>query len=240
MPYARQQELYSGKAKSLYATSDERYLIAVYRDDTTAFDGAKHEQLSNKGAVNNCISSFIMEHLAQGGVPTHYVERLNETETLVKKLQMIPLESVIRNIAAGSLCRRLGIEQGMHLTPPLYELFLKNDELHDPLINDNHALSFGWATQEQLSQMKKLTITINNILQDLFTDAGLILVDAKYEFGLLDGQVVLGDEISPDSCRIWDKDTKKPLDKDRFRQELGGVVESYQVIAERLGIQLPV
>ncbi len=237
--YAKGEALYTGKAKSLYETDNPDQLIAVFRDDTTAFDGEKKASLQAKGAVNNCISTFIMEHLAKSGIPTHFIRKLTDTETLVKRLDMIPLESVMRNIATGSLCRRLGVTSGLALSPPLYELFLKNDDLHDPLINDNHAVAFGWATEDQLKQMHKLTSTINTILVDLFAKADLILVDAKYEFGIYHGQVVLGDEVSPDSCRIWDRSTGESLDKDRFRQSLGRVVESYHVIAERLGVSLP-
>ena len=231
--------LYSGKAKSLYETDKPDYLITEFRDDTTAFDGIKHEKLANKGVVNNQINAHIMQALQNAGVPTHFVEMISPNETVVRHLKMIPLESVIRNVAAGSLCRRLGVTSGIHLDPPLYEIFLKNDELHDPLVTNNHALSFGWATQEQLDSMCELTFKINEVLTGLFADAGLLLVDAKYEFGIGDdGKMYLGDEISPDSCRIWDKVTHEPLDKDRFRKDLGNVVGSYQLIAEHLGIEL--
>ncbi len=230
--------LYSGKAKSLYSTNNPELLIADFRDDTTAFDGAKHEQLADKGEVNQAISAHIMQYLQANGVETHFVETISSTECIVKKLQMLPLECVIRNIAAGSLCRRLGVEQALQLSSPLFEFFLKNDELHDPMITADHALSFGWATQSQLDDMRALTFTINKLLTALFLDAGMILVDAKFEFGLLGDQIVLGDEISPDSCRIWDSETKEPLDKDRFRQEKGGVVEAYKTVMQRLGISV--
>lgn len=237
MSIEKKETLYSGKAKSLYATNDPELVITEFRDDTTAFDGVKHEKLADKGEINNNISAYIMKVLADAGIPTHFVEVLSSTECVVRRLKMIPLESVVRNVAAGSLCRRLGITSGMPLNPPLYELFLKNDELHDPLVNENHAISFGWATREQLDRMRELTFEINEVLSDLFDKAGLLLVDAKFEFGMgSDGQVYLGDEISPDSCRIWDKTTHEPLDKDRFRQDLGNVVASYKRIAELLGV----
>jgi phosphoribosylaminoimidazole-succinocarboxamide synthase len=232
--------LYSGKVKSLYETDDPNLLLAEFRDDTTAFDGEKHEKLDRKGMVNNLISAFIMEVLADSGVPTHHVKTLSPNESLVKRLKMIPLESVIRNIAAGSLCKRLGIRPNTQLNPPLYELFLKNDELHDPMVTEDHALSFHWATQPQLDKMRELTCTINQILRELFANADMILVDFKVEFGVdSEGDVCLGDEISPDSCRIWDSKTQEPLDKDRFRKDMGGVVDAYEEIAQRLGIKIP-
>jgi phosphoribosylaminoimidazole-succinocarboxamide synthase len=238
---SKQQVLYKGKAKTLYQTSEPGLLISEFRDDTTAFDGEKCEQLSLKGATNNLISAHISEVLHKAGVPTHFVSVLSDTESVVKQLKMIPLENVVRNIAAGSLCRRLGIAPNTELNPPLHELFLKNDELHDPMVNDNHALSFGWATEEQLRTMKTLSLKINEVLRDMFKKAGLILVDSKYEFGVgLDGKIYLGDEISPDSCRIWDETTRESLDKDRFRKDLGNVIESYRIIAERLGVSLKV
>jgi len=239
MSISKLEALYSGKAKSLFTTDEKDLLIVEFRDDTTAFDGVKHEKLANKGVVNNQINAHIMQALQKAGIPTHFVELLSPNEAVVRRLKMIPLESVIRNVAAGSLCRRLGVTSGMQLKPALYELFLKNDELHDPLVNDNHAISFGWAQQDQLDRMKELTFKINDILIDLFAKAGLLLVDAKYEFGVgSDGKIYLGDEISPDSCRIWDTVTHEPLDKDRFRKDLGNVVASYQLIAEHLGITL--
>ena len=231
--------MYSGKVKSMYETNEFSFLIAEFRDDTTAFDGKKHEKLAGKGVLNNLINASIMQALKNAGVLNHFERVLSLNESLVRRLKMLPLECVVRNIAAGSLCRRLGIERGFQLNPPLYELFFKNDALHDPMINDNHALSFGWATQDQLDCIKELTFKINNVLFALFSNANLILVDAKYEFGISDGAVFLGDEISPDSCRIWDSKTKEPLDKDRFRKNMGRVVESYEEIAYRLHITLP-
>lgn len=233
----KQKLLYSGKVKSLYETDDPNLLLAEFRDDTTAFDGEKHELLSDKGKVNNAISAHIMRILAETGIPTHQVKVLSPTESLVKRLRMIPLECVIRNISAGSLCRRLGVEPNQQLDPPLFELFLKNDELHDPLVNHNHALSFNWATEAELQKMEEYTRKINQVLQDMLADAGMVLVDSKYEFGVdTDGNVCLGDEISPDSCRIWDANSLEPLDKDRFRKDMGGVIDAYKEIASRLGV----
>jgi phosphoribosylaminoimidazole-succinocarboxamide synthase len=239
MNLAKRQAIYSGKAKSLYETDDAELLITEFRDDTTAFDGEKHEKLADKGRVNNAISAHIMEILAKEGVPTHFHSLLSPTESLVKRLKMLPIENVVRNVAAGSICRRLGLEAGLELNPPLHELFLKNDTLHDPLISAEHALRFEWATSDQLNEMKSLSLKINEILKALFAEHDMILVDAKYEFGVgSDGRVYLGDEISPDSCRIWDMTTREKLDKDRFRQDLGNVVASYQKIAKRLGINV--
>lgn len=239
MNLEKKQKLYSGKAKDLYETNNPDLLITDFRDDTSAFDGVKLAKLVDKGHVNNRISSFIMQHLSSNGVPTHFVSLLSPHEVVVKRLKMIPMECVIRNIAAGSLCRRLGIDEGKPLDPPLFEFFLKNDALHDPLVTENHALSFGWATEAQMNQMKMYTFKINQVLQALFAQAGMILVDSKYEFGIGgDGQVYLGDEISPDSCRIWDSKTKKILDKDRFRKDMGNVIESYKEIAAKLGIEM--
>ncbi|MCH9769578.1 MAG: phosphoribosylaminoimidazolesuccinocarboxamide synthase [Gammaproteobacteria bacterium] len=239
MKVTKKELLYSGKVKSLFATDNPDLLITEFRDDTTAFDGEKKAKLASKGQVNNEINSMIMAHLEKAGVPTHFVESLSPTENLVKHLKMFPLESVVRNIAAGSLCRRLGVESEMKLDPPLQEFFLKNDELHDPLINENHAISFGWAKAAELVTIRDLSLKIHAILTELCVKAGLILVDAKYEFGIdSEGVVRLGDEISPDSCRIWDAKTQKILDKDRFRKGLGQVVASYQEIAERLAAEL--
>ncbi len=231
------EELYSGKAKSVYRTDDPNLFVLHFRDDTSAFDGQRIEQLSRKGMVNNKFNAFIMTKLAEQGVPTHFAKLLSDQESLVRKLDMIPVECVVRNFAAGSLVRRLGVEEGLALNPPTFEMFLKNDALHDPMINEYHVRSFGWATEPQIDEMKRLTFKVNEILKQLFDAAGMLLVDYKLEFGLADGAVILGDEFSPDGCRIWDKATRKKLDKDRFRQGLGDVVESYEEIGRRLGIE---
>lgn len=235
----KHEQLYSGKAKSVYSTDDQNLLIMHFRNDTSAFDGKKVAQLDRKGMVNNKFNAFIMEKLAAAGVPTHFVKRLSDEESLVKRLQMIPVECVVRNIAAGSLCRRLGVKEGIDLNPPTFELFLKNDALGDPMINESHVRSFGWATEEQVSAMKELTFKVNDVLKQLFLDGDMLLVDFKLEFGVTpDGELVLGDEITPDGCRLWDKNTREKLDKDRFRQDLGNVVEAYEEVGRRLGIDL--
>lgn len=232
----KRDEVYKGKAKSVYKTDDPQSLILVFRNDTSAFDGKKVEQLDRKGMVNNKFNAFIMEKLAAAGIETHFIKLLNDQECLVKNLKMLPVECVVRNISAGSLCRRLGVEEGLDLNPPTFEFFLKNDALGDPMINDYHIQSFGWANAEQIEQMKALTFEVNNVLKQLFLDGGMLLVDYKLEFGVYEGRVVLGDEFSPDGCRLWDKDTRKKLDKDRFRQGLGDVVESYEEVGLRLGM----
>ncbi|MEX1220644.1 MAG: phosphoribosylaminoimidazolesuccinocarboxamide synthase [Idiomarina sp.] len=232
-------ELYRGKAKTVFATDDPERLILEFRNDTSAFDGERIEQLDRKGMVNNKFNNFIMAKLESAGIPTQLDKVLSENESLVKKLKMIPVECVVRNISAGSLCRRLGVEEGMDLTPPTFEFFLKNDALHDPMINESHIMTFGWATAEQLERMKELTYQVNSTLQAMFAEAGMLLVDSKLEFGVdSDGEVILGDEFTPDGCRLWDKETRNKLDKDRFRQGLGGVVEAYEEVARRLGVKL--
>jgi len=232
------EEIFSGKAKSVYSTDDPELFIMHFRDDTSAFDGIKVEQLADKGKVNNIFNAHIMALLAAEGIPTHFVERLSETDSLVKKLEMIPVECVVRNYAAGSLCKRYGIEEGIAIDPPTFEFFLKNDKLHDPMINDSHIISFGWAKSEHIEEMKQLTVKVNRILKELFLKADMLLVDYKLEFGLSNGILTLGDEFSPDGCRIWDKTTRNKMDKDRFRQDLGNVIETYKEVAQRLGIDL--
>ncbi len=234
----KKQELYSGKAKSVFATDNEDYVVLSFRDDTSAFDGEKVEQLNRKGMVNNKFNAFIMQYLSDKGIPTHFEELLNDTESLVKNMQMVPVECVVRNVASGSLVRRLGVEDGLELNPPVFEFFLKNDALHDPMINEYHIETFGWAKADDISKMKALTFKVNEHLQKLFADAGMILVDYKLEFGLFKGDIYLGDEFSPDGCRLWDAETRKKLDKDRFRQGLGGVIEAYEEVAQRIGVVL--
>ncbi|KAF0804956.1 phosphoribosylaminoimidazole-succinocarboxamide synthase [Alcanivorax xiamenensis] len=232
----KRDELYAGKAKSVYTTDDADKLVIVFRNDTSAFDGKKKEALDRKGAVNNQFNAAIMEKLQAAGIPTHFEKLLSNNECVVKKLDMIPLECVVRNIAAGSIVRRLGVEEGKELNPPTFELFLKDDALGDPMINEYHVRSFGWAEPEHLEKMKELTFKVNDVLKQLFLDANMLLVDYKLEFGLFHGEVVLGDEFSPDGCRLWDKDTREKMDKDRFRQGLGNVVEAYEEVGHRLGI----
>lgn len=234
----KQSELVKGKAKTVYNTDVEDRLVLHFRNDTSAFDGEKIEQLDRKGMVNNKFNAFIMQKLEAGGVATHFDSLLSDEESLVKKLDMLPIECVVRNISTGSLCRRLGIEDGLDLNPPIFEFFLKNDPLHDPMINDYHIISFKWATADEIEAMKSLTFKVNDILIGLFEKAGLLLVDYKLEFGRSEGTLLLGDEFTPDGCRLWDIETREKLDKDRFRQGLGGVVEAYEEVAHRLGVKL--
>lgn len=231
-------ELYRGKAKTVYTTENPDLLVLEFRNDTSAFDGLRIEQLERKGRVNNKFNYFIMNKLREAGIPTQVETLLSDTEVIVKKLDMVPVECVVRNRAAGSLVKRLGVEEGKVLNPPTFELFLKNDALHDPMVNESYCKTFGWATDEQLSTMKALSFKINSILTDLFDKAGFILVDYKLEFGLFKGKITLGDEFSPDGCRLWEKETLKKMDKDRFRQGLGGVIEAYEEVATRIGVAL--
>lgn len=233
------EALYSGKAKTLYRTDDPNHLIVVFRDDATAFNAQKMASLPNKGRTNNFFNTAIMERLQKAQIPTHFVSQHSDTEAIIQTLTMIPLECVVRNRAAGSICKRLGLEQGLVFKTPIFEFFYKNDSLGDPMVNDEHILRLGWATQTQIDEMKRLTHAVNNVLQPYFDQAGLILVDYKLEFGInAAGQLCLGDEFSPDGCRIWDKETGYIYDKDRFRQDLGNVIEAYQQVAQKLGISL--
>lgn len=232
----KREQLYAGKAKSVYTTDNPDLMVMEFRDDTSAFDGKKIEQLARKGMVNNKFNAFIMQKLAAAGIPTHFERLLSDTESLVKCLQMMPVECVVRNFAAGSICRRLGVQEGLELNPPTFEMFLKNDALGDPMVNESHIATFGWADLTHVETAKALTFRVNEVLKQLFDDAGILLVDYKLEFGLYKGEVVLGDEFSPDGCRLWDKQTRDKLDKDRFRQGLGGVIEAYEEVGRRLGI----
>lgn len=234
----KQAELYKGKAKTVYATNDADRLILFFRNDTSAFDGKKLAQLERKGMVNNRFNAFIMQKLQAAGIPTHFEGLISDQECVVKKLQMLPVECVVRNIAAGSMCRRLGIAEGTELNPPTFEFFLKDDALGDPMINESHIETFGWATKAQVEQMKAMTFKVNQILKEIFLAGNMLLVDSKLEFGLFKGELVLGDEFSPDGCRLWDRDTREKLDKDRFRQDLGDVVEAYEQVARRIGVPL--
>lgn len=236
--FEKQQLCYTGKAKSLYNTDNPQYLVMEFRDDTSAFDGVKKAKLARKGQVNNHFNAFIMHHLEDAGIVTQFVQLYSDTETVVKHLKMIPVECVVRNFAAGHLCSRLGVEEGISLDPPIFEFFLKDDERHDPMINDSIIRTFKWATDAEITEMKRLSLRINEILRPLFLNANLLLVDFKLEFGRYDGKLVLGDEFTPDGCRIWDAETRQKLDKDRFRRDLGDVIESYEEVARRLGIDL--
>jgi phosphoribosylaminoimidazole-succinocarboxamide synthase len=238
----KRQELYRGKAKTVYATDDPDLLVMHYRDDVSAFDGAKLAQLERKGETNNMINAYIMGKLAAAGVPTHFVRVLNERESLVRALTMIPVECVVRNICAGSMAKRYGIEEGTRLPEPIFEFFLKSDALHDPLVNDDHIRVLGWASAEEIAEMKSLTHRVNAVLKPLFADGGMDLVDYKLEFGHPrndpKGPLWLGDEFTPDGCRLWDRSTHEKMDKDRFRRDLGGVIEKYREVASRIGAPL--
>ena len=199
--------LSSGKAKSLYTTENSDQLIMEYRDDTSAFDGKKIEKLAGKGTVNNRFNAHVMQQIEKSGIPTHFIDEVSENESLVRKLEMVPIECVVRNITAGSICKRLGLEEGMELNPPTFEFFYKDDELGDPMVNEFHIISFNWGTEEDIEEMRELTFKVNDVLKKMFADGGLLLVDFKLEFGRQDGKMYLGDEMTPDGCRVWDAET---------------------------------
>ncbi len=228
--------LYEGKAKKVYEYEEDKVVI-YYKDDATAFDGLKKAQIESKGILNNLISSALFEHLNSKGIDTHFIKRLDERRQLCYKTKIIPLEVIVRNIAAGSMAKRYGVEEGRPLKEVVFELSYKNDELHDPLINDYHVVALEFATKQQLSTMYNMAEKINNILKENFLKVGIILVDFKLEFGVYKDKILLSDEISPDTCRLWDSKTKEKLDKDRFRRDLGNVVEAYEEILKRLGIK---
>ncbi len=238
----KRQELYRGKAKTVYATDDPQLLVMHYRDDVSAFDGAKLAQLERKGETNNRINAYVMGRLAGSGIKTHFLRVLNDRESLVKAMRMLPIECVVRNVCAGSMAKRYGIEEGTKLAEPIFEFFLKNDALHDPLCNDEHIRVLGWATTTEIAQMKALTHKVNGVLRPLFAHAGIELVDYKLEFGHPaddpQGPLVLGDEFTPDGCRLWDTKTGEKMDKDRFRRDLGSVIEYYREVARRIGVPL--
>ena len=234
------KEIATGKAKSMFTTGNPNELIMEFRDDASAFDGKKRASLAGKGAVNNQFNGFIMNYLGENGIAHHLIDLIDNTHSLVRSLDMFPIECVIRNRATGSICRRLGTKDGLILEKPLFEFFLKDDDLGDPLINRNHIVSFGWAKDDQLDEMISTSHKVNELLTKLFADSGMILVDFKLEFGISDGKILLGDEFTPDGCRLWDDETLEKLDKDRFRQDLGDVIESYHMVAHRLGMQIKV
>lgn len=232
------EQLYEGKAKKVYATEDPALLIVSYKDDATAFNGKKKGTISGKGIINNKMSNRLMTKLEQAGVPTHFVEELNDRETLVKKVQIVPLEVIVRNISTGSFCKRYGFPEGVVFDAPTVEYSYKNDELNDPLICDDHILAMKLTTEEELETIRRYALRVNEFLKAFWLSCGVILVDFKLEFGrLADGTIILADEISPDTSRLWDAETKKKLDKDRFRQDLGGVEEAYAEIMRRLETQ---
>lgn len=230
-------QLYEGKAKKVFATEDPEKVIVSYKDDATALDGLKKGTIVGKGAINNRMSNYLMQILEKHGIPTHFVEELSDRETAVKKVKIVPLEVIIRNRAAGSICKRLGLEEGMDFVCPSIEFSYKDDELGDPLINGYHAVSCGFATKEDVETIKKMAFKVNDVLKEYFASIGVELIDFKLEFGkTADGTIVLADEISPDTCRFWDIKTHEKLDKDRFRRDLGGVEEAYEEMMKRVGL----
>lgn len=227
--------LYEGKAKQVFATDEPDKVIIHYKDAATAFNGEKKADIDNKGRLNNEISTIIFNRLKEAGIPTHHIETLNDRDQLCYKVDIVPLEVIVRNVIAGSMAKRLGIEEGTPAPHTIYEICYKADELGDPLINDHHAVALGAATYEELADIYDMTARINKVLQDMFKEIGIRLIDFKIEFGkTADGKIVLADEISPDTCRLWDAETNKKLDKDRFRRDLGNVIEAYEEIDGRL------
>ena len=231
----KKEQLYEGKAKKVYATDDPELIIVSYKDDATAFNGLKKGTIVGKGAINNRMSNLLMQRLQKSGIPTHYVEELSDRETLVKKVSIVPLEVIVRNIAAGSFSKRYGVEEGFVFETPTIEFSYKNDELGDPLMDEYHAIAMKLATEEEITTIKKYAFEANDQLKKFWSECGVILVDFKLEFGRLsDGTIVLADEISPDTCRLWDSKTGEKLDKDRFRRDLGGVEDAYEEVMKRL------
>ena len=231
----KKEQLYEGKAKKVFATDDANLVIVDYKDDATAFNGEKKGTITGKGVINNVMSNHMFQLLEQQGVPTHFVEQLSERETLVKKVSIVPLEVIIRNISAGSFAKRFGVEEGIVFDEPTIEFSYKNDELGDPHMNAYHAIALKAATREEIETIKAMAFKVNEVMKQYFDTLNVILVDFKLEFGkTADGKIVLADEISPDTCRLWDKTTKEKLDKDRFRRDMGGVEEAYQEIMKRV------
>ncbi len=229
--------LYEGKAKKVYSTENEDVLIVDYKDDATAFNGLKKGTISGKGVINNKMSNFMCRLLEKEGIKTHFVEELSDRETAVLKVQIVPLEVIIRNKAAGSMAKRLGLEEGTKLLCPVLEFSYKDDALGDPMINDSHALACGFATEDEINAIRTMALKINKIMVDYFATKNVELIDFKLEFGRYKGGIILADEISPDTCRFWDMTTHEKLDKDRFRRDMGSVEEAYEEMAKRLGLQ---
>ncbi|MEJ8574433.1 phosphoribosylaminoimidazolesuccinocarboxamide synthase [Microbaculum marinum] len=238
----RRRRVYEGKAKILYEGPEPGTLVQHFKDDATAFNNKKHAQIEGKGVLNNRISEHIFQNLNDIGVPTHFVRRLNMREQLIREVEIIPLEVVVRNVAAGSLSKRLGIDEGTQLPRSIIEFYYKNDELDDPMVSEEHITAFGWASPQEIDDVMALSLRVNDFLTGLFLGVGIRLVDFKLEFGrLYEGEmvrIVVADEISPDSCRLWDIQSGDKLDKDRFRRDMGGLVEAYQEVARRLGIMV--
>ena len=231
----KKELLYEGKAKKVFATDKPDVLLVSYKDDATAFNGLKKGTISGKGAINNRVTNFMMRLLEKNGIPTHFIEELSDRETLVKKVSIVPLEVIIRNISAGSFAKRYGVPEGIVFKTPTIEFSYKNDELHDPLLNEYHALALGLATKEEIDEIKSMAFKINEILKEYFLSLNVKLIDFKLEFGRLpDGKIILADEISPDTCRFWDATTNEKLDKDRFRRDMGGVEDAYKEMMKRV------
>ena len=231
------EQLYEGKAKKVFATEDPNLCIVDYKDDATAFNGQKKGTIAGKGVVNNRMSNFMFQLLEKHGVKTHFVEELSDRETVVKKVEIVPLEVIIRNLSAGSFAKRFGVEEGIEFAQPTIEFSYKNDDLGDPLINDYHAMALGLATQEEIDTIKAMAFKVNEVMKEYFKQLDVILVDFKLEFGKTpDGEILLADEISPETCRFWDVHTHEKLDKDRFRRDLGGVEEAYAEMMKRIGL----
>ena len=228
------EQLYEGKAKKVFATSDPDLVIVSYKDDATAGDGAKRGTIAGKGAINNRMTNYMFSLLEKEGIPTHLVEELSDRDTLVKKVEIVPLEVIVRNVAAGSFSKRMGVEEGRELLCPILEFSYKNDDLHDPFINDYYALALGLATKEEIDTIAKYAFAVNEFMKKFFKGLNIDLIDFKLEFGRFKGQIVLADEISPDTCRFWDINTNEKLDKDRFRRDLGGVEDAYNEMMKRV------
>ena len=231
----RKEQLYEGKAKKVFKTDNEELLIVSYKDDATAFNGLKKGTITGTGVINNKMSNLLMQRLEKNGVPTHFVEEINDRETVVKKVSIVPLEVIIRNISAGSFSKRYGVDEGIVFETPTIEFSYKNDDLGDPLINDYHAIALKLVTPEEIETIKKYSFAVNDYIKAFWNECGVTLVDFKLEFGkVADGSIVLADEISPDTCRLWDRKTGEKLDKDRFRRDMGGVEDAYNEVMKRL------
>ncbi|MBC2577545.1 phosphoribosylaminoimidazolesuccinocarboxamide synthase [Peptostreptococcus russellii] len=229
------EQLYEGKAKKVFKTDDKDYLIVSYKDDATAFNGLKKGTIMGKGVINNLMSNQLFQYLAENGIETHYVKTLNDRETVVKAVEIVPLEVIVRNVAAGSFSKRLGVEEGVVFEQPTVEFSYKNDDLGDPLINDSFAIALKLATQEEIDKIKSMALKVNELLKAYFLENNIKLIDFKLEFGRFHGDIILADEISPDTCRLWDKETNTKLDKDRFRRDMGDVEGAYLEVRNRLG-----
>ena len=232
----KKEQLYEGKAKKVFATEDPDVVIVSYKDDATAFNGEKKGTIVGKGVINNRMTNLVFQKFEAAGIPTHFIEELNDRETAVKKVEIVPLEVIIRNFSAGSFAKKMGMEEGIKFKQPTLEFSYKNDDLGDPFINRYYALALGLATEEEIDAIEKYAFIVNDVMREYFDSLGIELIDFKIEFGRYHGQIILADEVSPDTCRLWDKETHEKLDKDRFRRDLGNVEDAYQEVFRRLGI----